>query len=113
MTHHRLGLAGVSQQRNTAGDLDLVYDPVPIADCFQGDGRAGWELREEALNGSPLVVHPDPVEYLPLPVADGKDRVPLVRVTPDLIMGLLEHVAPPVHGLIRNYQCSRRCNAFI
>jgi len=38
--HHDLRLGGVGQHGNTAGGLDLVYDPVPIADCFQGDGHA-------------------------------------------------------------------------
>ncbi len=50
--HHGLSFGGVGQERNAAGLLDLVDDPIPVADGFQGDGGAFWELGEEGPDGA-------------------------------------------------------------
>ncbi len=43
---------------------------VAISDGFQGDGCAGWELREKGLNGASRVVDPGSLEALALRVED-------------------------------------------
>ena len=87
----------MGQQRRAASPFDLVHDPIPIADRLQSDGRSGWKLGQETLDGSPLVVHPGPLLRSTLRIEDGEERVVLVSVTTDRIMRLVRHVAPPVH----------------
>src|SRR3990172_3834931 len=113
ITHHHFGLRSMSHLRQAAGCLDLIHDPVPVAHGFQGDGRARREAGEECPDGAGGVVHPGPLHGLALPVEHGKERIVLVFVTADRIMGLLQHAAPPVHWLSRIYHCSGRCSAFI
>jgi len=42
--HHQLGLGGMGQERLAAGGLDLIDDPVPVADGFQRHRRPRREL---------------------------------------------------------------------
>jgi hypothetical protein len=54
-THHNLRLGGVRQAGKTAGGFDLVGDPVPVADGFEGGGGARRELGTEIPDGSSFV----------------------------------------------------------
>ncbi len=48
----------MSQEWDASGLLDLVDDPVVIADGFEGDGCAFRERMEKLLDGARLVVDP-------------------------------------------------------
>ena len=119
--HHLLRHLGVRQEREASGLFDLIDDPhrpgvlpgVPVAHGFQGHRRSFREPREKGPDGPGLVVDPGLLHGPALVIEDGKERIVLVRVTADLIMGLLQHAAPPVHWLSRIYHCSGRCSAFI
>ena len=95
VAHHGLGLGGVGQQRQAVGLLNLIDDPIPVADGFQGNQGAGRKLGEEGPDGTAYMVDPSPLEHLTVLVSNGEQRVVLVRVTTDLIMGMVRHVAPP------------------
>lgn len=94
--HHLLGEVGVGEKGDAAGGFDLVDDPVPVADSFQGDGCAFGKLGEEGLDGAWVVIDPHPVHDLAAWVANGEEGKVLVRVAAELIIGV-EHLAPPVH----------------
>ena len=95
VAHHGLGPGGVGQQGQAAGLFDLVDDPIPVADSLQGDRSAGRELGEEGPDGTGLVVNASALNEVAEIVQDREQRVVLVRVTTDLIMGVIRHVAPP------------------
>ena len=111
--HHLLGHLGVSQERDTSGLLDLIDDPVPVADGFQGNWCFLWEPGEKGTDGPGLMVDASPLDGLASMIDNGEERIVLVRVASDPIMRLLQHAAPPVHWLSRIHQCSGRCSAFI
>jgi hypothetical protein len=79
MTHHHLGFGRVGEERDAAGGLDLIGDPVPVADALQSDGRAGGELREEALNRVALMFDPGLAADVPTIVLDFELGVPLAQ----------------------------------
>ena len=58
VAHHGLGLGGVGQQGQAASLLDLIDDPIPVADGLQGDRGARREPGEETPDGARSVVHP-------------------------------------------------------
>jgi len=58
MPHHHLGFGGVGEERDAAGGLDLIGDPVPVADALERNGCSFGELSEEAMYSSGLVVDP-------------------------------------------------------
>src|SRR5208337_1870761 len=66
VAHHELCLGGVCQQRETTCCFDLVGDPVPIADAFQGDGSSTWKSREKGGNGSRGVIDANSLSTWPL-----------------------------------------------
>ena len=101
---------------------------MAIAHRFQGDGSTGRELGEESLDRPGRMVDPCALDDLAVTIEDGEERKVLarprsgrepwpgapygglrgrdglafwarVRVTTDLIMGMVRHVAPPVHWL--------------
>ena len=67
----------MGEEGHALGRFDLVDDPIPIADRLQSDGRSGWKLGQETLDGAPLVAHPGPSHHLPLTIQDGEERVVL------------------------------------
>jgi len=79
----------------------------------EGDGRAWREAGDESPDGAGFVVNPGLLDGPASVIENGEERIVLVRVTADLIMGLLQHAAPPVHWLSRIYRCSGRRSAFI
>jgi len=95
VAHHGLGLGGVGQQGQAASLLDLIDDPIPVADGLQGDRGAGREPGKEGPDGAGFVVDPRGLDEMAVIVQDREQRVVLVRVTTDLIMGMVRHVAPP------------------
>jgi len=56
--HHQLGFGGVGVEWDAAGSLDLIGDPVPVADALECNGGSFGELSEEAMYSSGLVVDP-------------------------------------------------------
>src|SRR5208282_3981841 len=86
------GLGGVSQQRKTTCCFDLVCDPVPIADAFQGDGSSTWQSGEKGGNGSRGVIDANTIEHLATGVLELKLRVVFVSITTD---GNCLHDIPP------------------
>lgn len=56
VAHHELCLGGMGQAWEATGLFDFVGDPIPVADSFEGDRSARRELREEFLQGSPIVL---------------------------------------------------------
>src|SRR5208283_208767 len=83
VAHHELCLGGVCQQRETTCCFDLVGDPVPIADAFQGDGSSTWKSREKGGNGSRGVIDANSIEHLATGVLELKLRVVFVSITAD------------------------------
>jgi hypothetical protein len=69
--------------------FDLIDDPVPIADGLEGDRGSLWEPGQEGPDGSWLVVDPGPLQGLAPVIENSKERIVLVCVTTDPIMGLL------------------------
>jgi hypothetical protein len=78
--------------------FDLIDDPIPVADGLQGDRGTGRKLGEEGPDGPGLVVDAGALDGIAASVQDGEERVVLVCVTTDLIMGMVRHVAPPLRN---------------
>ena len=101
--HHFLGEEGVGELGGAAGGLDLIDDPhrpgvlpgVPVADGLQGDRGAGREAREVGPDGAWVVCAPLLFNKAAPSVQNGEERVVLVGITTDRIIGM-EHVAPPL-----------------
>jgi hypothetical protein len=92
VSHHELGLGGMGEQRGAAGSLDLIGDPVPVADAFQGDGSMGGEVREEGVKSPRVVIDAETIEDKAVGILDLDLGVMLVRVTSDR---KLLHREPP------------------
>jgi hypothetical protein len=58
LAHHQLGLAGVHELGDAAGSLNLIDDPIPIADRLHGDRGARLTARQKLLERSPLMGQP-------------------------------------------------------
>jgi hypothetical protein len=67
--------------------LDLVDDPVPVADAFESHGGAFWELREVSLDSSWLVVDTLLLLELPPIVYNGEEGIVFVGIAIYAIMG--------------------------
>jgi hypothetical protein len=101
----------VGEERDAAGSLDLIGDPVPVADALERNGCSFGELSEEAMYSSGLVVDPCLADDMAAIVLNFDLGVPFVGVTADPIIA---HAAPPVKMVgISHYQCSGRCSAFM
>src|SRR5918994_48936 len=58
LAHHQFRLASVHELGHAARRLDLVDDPIPIADRLHGDRGARLTSRQKLLQGSPLMGEP-------------------------------------------------------
>jgi len=96
IAHHDFGFAGMGQEGHTLGGLDLVDDPIPVADALEGDGSSGRELGEERADRPRLMVDSHLFDEPSVMIEHGEDRISLVCVASDLIMGLPVHAAPPL-----------------
>jgi hypothetical protein len=114
VAHHDLGLGGVGQERQATCSLDLVGDPVPVADGLQGNRSTFRHIFQEGLDGARLMVDPVLGEQIPLLIRDRELGIVLVSVASD----------PTIHGSCtflclrarRKTNCdedSGRCSAFI
>ena len=95
VAHHDFGLGGVGQQGKAAGVFDLVDNPIPVADRFQGDRRAFRELGEKGRNGPWCVAKPPLLNERSTLVQNSKDGEVFVRIAADRIIEM-NHAAPPV-----------------
>ena len=101
----------MGEEGDTAGGLDLIGDPVPVADALQSDGGTGRELSKEGLDGASFMDHPRLADDVPTIVLDFELGVALVGIATDPIIA---HAAPPVKTVgTSRHQCSGRCSAFI
>jgi hypothetical protein len=101
----------MGEEGDATGGLDLVRNPIPVADALQSDRGSRGEVREEALNGAALMFDPGLAEDVPTIVLDFDLGVPLVGIATDPIIA---HAAPLVKQVMDSrHQCSGRCSAFI
>ena len=85
--HHLLRHLGVRQERDAASSFDLIHDPVPVAHRFQGNGSCFWEAGQIGPDGAWFMVDPGPLDGPASMIENGEERVVLVRITADPIMG--------------------------
>ena len=86
IAHHDLGLGGMSQERDAAGCFDLVDDPVPVADGFEGDRGTFRELGEEGPDFARGVTDPNALNEFSSFVQNCKEREVLVGIAADRII---------------------------
>src|SRR3990170_3950579 len=85
--HHLLPHLGVRQETDAASLFDLIHDPVPVTRGFQGDRHAWREAADESPDRAGFVVDPGLLGRPASVIKNGEERVVLVRITADPIMG--------------------------
>jgi len=68
------------------GTMCGTVQAVPVAHGFEGDRGALGELGEEGADGAGDVAHPSPLDQVPTPAEDDKEREVLVGITTDRII---------------------------
>jgi len=87
IAHHDFGLGGVGHPGQASGLFDLVDDPVPIPDAFEGDGSAFRELGEVIADGAAHVVDALLLPKLTGLIHDSEERIVFVGIATYAIMG--------------------------
>jgi len=96
LAHHQFRLAGVDELGHAAGGLNLVDDPIPIADCLHGDRGARLTARQKLLERSPLMGEPLFADELTVRPSHRCKCVMLVRIERDIfhVLRLLSRLTP-------------------
>ena len=96
LAHHQFRLAGVHKFGHAASGLNLVDDPIPVADRLPRDRRAPLTSREKLLEGSPLMREPLFADELTVRASHRRQGVMLVGIERDIfhVLRLLSRLMP-------------------
>ena len=94
--HHQLRLAGVHELGHAAGGLNLVDDPIPIADRLHGDRGARLTSGQKLLERSALMREPLFADELTIRPRHRRQGVMLVGIERDIfhVLRLLSRLTP-------------------
>jgi len=76
----------MSQERQTAGSLDLVSDLIPVPDVLQGNRSTFGQALEESPNGAGLVIHSGLLPELAILIENRELRIATTGVATHSIM---------------------------
>ena len=97
LAHHQLRLARVHKLGDAAGRLDLVDDPVPVADRLHRDRGARLTSRQKLLERPPLMREPLFADQPTVRPRHRRQGVALVGIERDIFhrLRLLSRLTPP------------------
>jgi len=94
--HHQFCLAGVHELGHAAGRLNLVDDPIPIADRLHRDRGARFTSRQKLLERSALMREPLFADELTVRPSHRRQGVMFVGIERDIfhVLRLLSRLTP-------------------
>src|SRR5207244_8193446 len=93
VTHHKLGFTSMHELRDHSGGLNLVHDPVPVADGFDCHVRTLGTALQEPSDHSRAVINPGFTVGTAILRFDTGQRVLLVGVKCDELHGCASYAA--------------------